>query len=333
VNNREKGDWGCVLTPQEYLDLLDSQGDEVADLEERVREAAAAPMRAVLASILAEFTKLWDIMSTRIETGDTSILTIISDLATRLESTIPNLRPQASESIQLGVIHAKQVDDKLDDPDWEDLQPDDDIDNLLDDMDTVVQSRVRTARRFIETGPVDKDRITTGIAMAGRSVNTVEIVASQVVVKGVDQGQRATAKKNDAVRIWKAERDACLHCLAYNGEVSTAGGGFAGGKTFGKKPATKPGSITNPPEHPRCRCTTGIYIQRNDPDGLVPEALKREAERSIIKGWTLPSESDAARRAAAEKLLALGTDLPKTVESEARRRLRRRGKFTTKVPG
>lgn len=320
------------LTPEEYLDLLNQQGDEVVELERRVREEAGAPIRASYSGILKEFARLWNIMSTRIEAGDTSILTLISDLTSRLESSVPDLRVPLIESINLGVVHAKQVDDHLDDPDQDDMEPEADIETLLEDMVTVVQSRVRTARKFIETGPVNRDRIITGLAIAGRSVNTVEITASQVVVKGVDQGQQITAKANNVVRIWKAERDACLHCLAYNGSISKPGGGFAGGKTFGKKPITKPGTITSPPEHPRCRCTTGIYIERNDPDKLIPESLQREAERSIVKGWSLPSESDTARRKAAENLLRLGTDLPKTVESDARKKLKRRGKFTTKVP-
>jgi hypothetical protein len=55
---------------------------------------------------------------------------------------------------------------------------------------------------------------------------------------------------------------------------------------------------------------------------FLAEALKREAQRSIAKGWALPSEMDSAsRRRALTALLSGPTLLPKSVVEEARRNI------------
>jgi hypothetical protein len=74
-----------------------------------------------------------------------------------------------------------------------------------------------------------------------------------------------------------------------------------------------------------------------DADGNVvslPESLRREAERSVLKGWALPSEADASRRRAAEALLARGPAglRVKAPLTDARRRLARTGFARPVVP-
>ena len=61
----------------------------------------------------------------------------------------------------------------------------------------------------------------------------------------------------------------------------------------------------------------------------LPDSLAREARRSVVKGWALASESQTARRRAAEQLLASGAGLPTTVEERAARAVRS-GKFKTR---
>jgi len=77
-----------------------------------------------------------------------------------------------------------------------------------------------------------------------------------------------------------------------------------------------------------CRCRCVPYYGHAGPPGslTLPEALKREAQRSILKGWSLPSESERVRVAAAERLLARGSNLPKTVQQVARDAVKR-GRF------
>jgi hypothetical protein len=64
----------------------------------------------------------------------------------------------------------------------------------------------------------------------------------------------------------------------------------------------------------------------------LPEALKREARRSVLKGWSLESESQASRLDAAERLLQRGARLPGTVEREARQAVRARRFRSRSVP-
>lgn len=65
----------------------------------------------------------------------------------------------------------------------------------------------------------------------------------------------------------------------------------------------------------------------------LPQALKREAARSVIKGWALESEPDSVRRDAANRLLQRGgAGLPKSVQARARRQVASEGKFKRAVP-
>lgn len=136
--------------------------------------------------------------------------------------------------------------------------------------------------------------------------------------------------------LWVAERDACASCLAYSGQYKPAGTAtsFPDGLTYGDTPV-KPfgGSLPAPPLHPHCRCQLTPYSPSWGPG--LPDALKREAERSVLRGWALPSESATARARAARRLLADGTEVldVKSVRADARRRLRQDpATFTRPVP-
>jgi hypothetical protein len=130
------------------------------------------------------------------------------------------------------------------------------------------------------------------------------------------------------LRLWVAERDACLHCLAYQGRVAPVEGSFPRGLTFADKPLKNP-RLAGPPLHPNCRCDVQP-IHEDDVNSDLTEGLLREARRSVVKGWSLPSESNASRLRAADRLLQAGARLPKSVEQEARRAVRQ-GKFRSRT--
>lgn len=136
----------------------------------------------------------------------------------------------------------------------------------------------------------------------------------------------------DEVLIVQPERDACVICLKYAGQYRDKGETFQGGQTFNPS-APKPDPkerIPGPPFHNRCRCDLVRIPRSSAKDNSV--ALKREAERSILKGWALPSESDAVRTAAAKELLASGVVAPKSVIAETRKRLKSGASFIRDVP-
>lgn len=154
---------------------------------------------------------------------------------------------------------------------------------------------------------------------------------SDVLVAGHTDEQQAECGP-EQVLIWQPERDACVRCLKYAGKFRDAQETFQGGLSFDPHAPTpaRDDRIEGPPLHPHCRCELEI-IPRHAA-AANSDALKREAERSVLKGWALPSEGDAVRKRAAEELLVGGVIAPKTVIAETRRRLRTGAPFTRDVP-
>jgi hypothetical protein len=142
------------------------------------------------------------------------------------------------------------------------------------------------------------------------------------------------------------------------------------------------GGLTGPPRHNNCRCrltpwfghdTAGAESITHDWAGAIaeaqangdvvaeqaahqaaaaarqsaafdlPAALRREAERSVLKGWALPSEPDLVRTKAADQLLAQlashagfapsGWKVPQSVRKQAENRLKKGTFGVTPFPG
>ncbi len=147
-----------------------------------------------------------------------------------------------------------------------------------------------------------------------------------------------TAAREGARLIWRDERDACVVCLALAGHTVDPSEGEAFDEfatfdpTHSPTPVWPPGMpLTYPPRHPHCRCWVEVW--RGSAAGLVDlsQALRREALRSALRGWSLPSESNAARLRAAEHVLrsGLADSMPKSVRAEGERAVGR-GRFTTR---
>lgn len=121
--------------------------------------------------------------------------------------------------------------------------------------------------------------------------------------------------------VWVSERDACVHCIGLAGEVARFGEPFTSFSPYTEKQLTWAGYNGRPPRHPNCRCRIIPW----DGGTETPEALKREAERSVARGWSLPTESNAARLRALDRLLQSPTlRLPPSVVRRARRALQER---------
>lgn len=132
--------------------------------------------------------------------------------------------------------------------------------------------------------------------------------------------------------VWVAEKDACLVCLGLSGHLidPNSGEGFDEEATFGK-----PGSamavwplgmpLMAPPRHPNCRCRLRIIRVT---DVMVIEALRREAERSVARGWS-GHDSRKSRLGAADRLVRSANRLPMTVNDRATKDVGR-GSFSTR---
>lgn len=189
----------------------------------------------------------------------------------------------------------------------------------------------------------DPDDMAAAISQAGQAFRSravsgarfaVHTAASEAQMHAGQQYGEQTGQ--NMVMVWVNERDACVHCLAYAGQTVPAdgSGSFPPGRSFDPRGGLTPyaSTLPYPPLHPHCRC--GLELWSPDWGDDLPRALEREAERSILNGYALPSESEQARRRAAEALLERG---PRRVQVQAPqlragRRLRSSDQFARALP-
>jgi len=168
------------------------------------------------------------------------------------------------------------------------------------------------------------------VGRANRAVAEVKAATRTGVNRAHNRAVSEVASEARVGRVWIAERDGCVECLAYAGEVAYAGEEFPGGLTMDTKKPRNTRPLPSPPLHPNCRCSVIPY--RETDGAAFPDALKREARRSVAKGWRVESESEAVRLRAAESLLRRGADLPQSVQDQAERSLSRGSFPDRRVP-
>lgn len=178
---------------------------------------------------------------------------------------------------------------------------------------------VAKARKLAAAGVDPEVAVSPLLGAANAAKRTVATLVNQAGNEGVVVSASAAKLK----LVWVAETNACVHCLAYSGRTVVAGKPWPKGLSYaGTNPYGGPGKC--PPLHPNCRCTLEVLN-----DGSYAEALRREADRSVLRGFSLESESMRVRVNAAERLLAEGVDAPKSVIAYASRSVRA-GKFPTR---
>lgn len=163
-------------------------------------------------------------------------------------------------------------------------------------------------------------RVTTGIGAARSALGAVRSHITWTVGQAVNEGLTAGVQAVGARKLWVSERDACVSCTAYAGMTVDADADFPGGLSWDPNQRGRTQPLAAPPRHPHCRCRVVAWSDDWAVDGVpsMPQALRREARRSIARGWSLPTESGAARIRAARELLHTGPGLPKSVEEFAR---------------
>lgn len=155
----------------------------------------------------------------------------------------------------------------------------------------------------------------------GRAKATITTSVNTNVTKVM----QATSTANKApYELWVTEKDACTRCTKYAGRLVKTGQDFPGGLSWDPKQVDENASPVRPPLHPHCRCQLVPWNPAWKREGEVslPEAVQREAERSIARGFSLPSESNASRIRALKELLDSNPKLPKTVLARARQDLK-----------
>lgn len=167
--------------------------------------------------------------------------------------------------------------------------------------------------------------IIAGIRQARNTLGRAKSTITTSVNANVQKTMQATATANKApMEVWVSERDACVNCLRYAGQIVKAGEDWTGGQSWDPKQVDKKAKGVRPPLHPHCRCRPVPWNPAWAKPGEVslPDAVAREAQRSIARGFSLPSESNASRIRALKELLSGNPDLPKTVLARARQDLK-----------
>jgi hypothetical protein len=181
-----------------------------------------------------------------------------------------------------------------------------------------VEQRLKGAQKLV-AGAQRWGDLTYVMAKANQAATTARSHATYVTnATSNDAVMHVALSQKNVLLCWFNERDSCIHCAAYAGLTVKPGKLFPGGLTYGDR-AIRTEPFASPPLHHWCRCHLGII--RKD-DLAVPAALKREAQRSIAKGFALPSESDKVRLKAVQKLLESDPKLPATVLNKARREIK-----------
>ena len=310
---------------------------ELYALEQLAARAVALPLRARLIRIQRRAATAWitafgslDAAADPIRQGQV-IAAIRRELADVPAGRSDVLRSYANRALDLGITQAGRetgtntagVDAGLDDTTL----------RAIAGLPAAVAERIADADGALNTaGPAFSD-VAAALAKAHRAANDAQAATVQAVNGAANTGIAAVADALDAQRLLIAEPDACLTCLGLSGRVADPGQSFdaAHAAAFTAKPRIwPPGPIYSPPIHPHCRCRTAVW--RGSVAGAVdlPAALRREAQRSVLKGWSLPSESGPERVRAAQRLLNRGVNAPATVQAYARAAVRR-GRFTTRA--
>ena len=182
-----------------------------------------------------------------------------------------------------------------------------------------IADEISKARKLARAGADEA----TILAPVSAARNIVERDVVTLVNAAGNAGSTALADAAGLPTVWIAETNACVECLAYSGRVAKPGKTFPGGLTYGAK-SYNPAPVAYPPRHPRCRCTVEPLRSSEYAD-----ALRREADRSVLRGFSLESESMKTRIDAADRLVARGVDAPKSVIAYANRAVKA-GEFPTR---
>lgn len=185
-------------------------------------------------------------------------------------------------------------------------------------LSDVVDEQHRSALALLKAKLVRRLGLTGALAAVGRArgvIGRIKAAITHTVNEAANEGIIEQIRRADAKKMWVAERDACVKCAAYAGEVVDVDADFPGGLSWDPRQRGRGEPLPGPPLHPHCRCRPAPWKDEWAEPGVpsMPEVLRREAWRSIARGWSLPTESNAARVRAARELLRTGVRLPKSV--------------------
>lgn len=236
-------------------------------------------------------------------------------------SMSPRLGVAVNTGLELGASQARRVLGEQSGGKAPELDAGPDLTRVVDNIDDRARVRLRGAVGVAQ-GLGDWRMASVVTAKAESAVLGARADAGWAATTALSTGVSDVAAAAGARLIWVPERDACLACLAHAGMSVAPGERFPAGLTFDPSGSKLP-AVLFPPLHPHCRCRIQLFDPRDD---AFARGIRREAERSVVRGFSNYA-SNPRRVRAASALLSRGVALPKTVVARARRDVRR-GEFS-----
>lgn len=286
----------------------DKHQAQILSLEEKAKADASADLRDALAKLARAAVAGWidafgslDAKATDTEALGRLVATLKGHLADAPTEVAPILTRAVKDAQELG---AKQAISQLDKPvKAPKVAVSKQASEAIDAVAPKVGEKLAAAASILDglSDNAEWDDVQAAVGVAAQGVTAIDRAATWLVNDASNSAVQAVTAKAGIGTVFIGERDACLDCNGYIGLTSDDDG------------------YDTPPIHPNCRCSLAPWSADWAPDDgseSYPEALQREADRSVLKGWS-GSDSDAARVRAADALLKAGTDLPKSVKQQA----------------
>lgn len=308
-------------------DWMSRHDERALKFEQQAHEQTSLAMRLALADaarrLAAQYIKVAGGLAAPLPPGAkddmrVTVRRVLAALATAFVSELPAairaLREVVAAGLRLGSRSAPSRARRAQ------LRASEELAAAIDDLQARVRRDAAAARKYAAQANVARySDVLTVVAKAQQVVNQVESTARWVANRAVNEGAAAVADAAGVPRLWISFRDACPTCLRYSGELAPSGEPFPAGLTYGDR-STVTAPIYAPPAHPSCRCRVVPWFGTEPQFGVqLPQALTREAQRSVLRGASEYASRPEKLRAV-DRLLKAGTSgLPETVKLRARR--------------
>lgn len=287
---------------------------EVAALVEKAKKQISAPMRTALRNFTQDAITKW-VMAFGDRDAKADSIGQLQLLKVALKNHIL-LAPTAvgggvAEAVanghQLGATQANRL---LPSPvQTPPFTPGEKLTAEIANVQAKAEKRLANAGHFIDNlSEGDSfDDLDGAMASFSQAVSGIEMDTTWLVNTAAALGSRDTAEAAGVGTVFVGEREACLDCNPYIG-------------------LTDKQRNDDPPIHPNCQCSLQPWSDEWAGNTTsYPDALRREADRAVLRGSS-DYDSNAARVRAAQALLSHGTDLPASVKQVARKAVRK-GQF------
>lgn len=305
--------------------LAEAQDQQALAYELEAEEAATAEFVAALTAAVATI-----LAAAALVAAGTIAVSVLQEVIHRtLGSIHPSMRGTLALAVRRGISLGREqgaawVDVEVPFTPEVDATLVDAVNRIDPDAQAVLDEALRLADTLDLTQEDNVLTVTAKATSAGKGAQGQTRWAS---VRAVNQGISDAARAAGVRLLWRAERNACLKCLAYSGLTVDPPGLFPVGLTLGTGRSTL-GGVPYPPLHRWCRCRVVPYGGPDATELGADEAsgLQREAMRTVARGWS-DYASQPERLRAADLLLQRGFRLPKTVLARAARDVAR-GSFS-----